>query len=366
MKTLHVDLGKHWRGGQNQAFLLLQGLRDRGHPSELLTLRESPLSRRAESAGIAVHEVPRTAARLWAALRLRKLLGGGRFDVLHLHDAHGLTVAWLARAYQRTSVIASRRVAYALQADRFALGRYRTTQRILAVSQFVAESVIASGVPRERVQVVYDGVEIPSLPTPDFRRSARQHWGVADDGELLGCVGYLLPEKGQEYLLRALPMIRAKFPRCRLLLAGAGPCRPHLERLTREMGLEAAVNFAGLVEDVAQVYPALDVFVLPSLAEPLGSSLLTAMGFALPIVAVGKGAMPEVIYDGLTGLLVADPDPGQIAAAIIRLLQDGAWAAHLGSAARVTVQDRFTADCMVEQTLRAYQQVLEERTHRRA
>ena len=357
MKTLHVDLGKDWRGGQNQALLLLQGLRARGHPSELLARCESPLAQRAQSAGIPVHPMPRLGARLWAALRLRKLLAQRGFEILHLHDAHALTAAWLVRAHQLTSVVASRRLAYRLQPGRFALARYLSAHRILAVSEFVAKSVTASRVPGERVQVVYDGVELTPLPAPDFRRSARERWGVADNETLLGCVGYLLPEKGQEFLVRALPIVRAEFPRCRLLLAGAGPCHRRFERLAREMTVESAVIFAGFVENVAQVYAALDVFVFPSLAEPLGSSLLTAMVFALPIVAVGRGAVPEVIQDGRTGLLVADPDPGQIAAAVVRLLHDAQRAAQLGAAARELVRDRFTADRMVEATLRVYEQV---------
>ncbi|MBZ5514965.1 MAG: glycosyltransferase family 4 protein [Acidobacteriia bacterium] len=357
MNTLHVDLGKQWRGGQSQALLLIQGLLARGHSAELLTRRESPLAQRAHRLGIKVHSVPGPAARLRAALRLRKLLAEGKFDILHLHDAHAVTPAWLARAERFTSVVASRRVAYPLQTELFALARYQTAHRILAVSEFVAKSVVASGMPRERVQVVYDGVELKPLPAPEIRRSARDRWGITDDEMLLGCVGYLLPEKGQEFLIRALPAVRARFPRCRLLLAGIGPQRGRFERLVREMGIESAVIFTGFVEDVAQVYSALDVFVFPSLAEPLGSSLLAAMAFALPIVAVARGAVPEVIEDGATGLLVPDPDPQQIAAAILRLLVDTKWAARLGVAARAAVQDRFSADHMVEQTLQVYQQV---------
>ena len=161
-------------------------------------------------------------------------------------------------------MVASRRVANPLYADRLAPRRYQNTDRILAVSEFVAQSVVASGVPCERVQVVYDGVELAPLPTPEFRRSARQAWGVADHQTLLGCVGYLLPEKGQEFLLRALPAVREKSPACHVLLAGEGPRQKELQRLARRLGLSSAVLFAGFVEDVARVYASLDVFVFPS------------------------------------------------------------------------------------------------------
>jgi glycosyltransferase involved in cell wall biosynthesis len=355
--TLHVDLGEYWRGGQNQALLTARGLRARGHSADLLVVRDAPLARRALREGIPVHAVGRRAKYLQAAVRLRQLLAHKKYDVLHLHEAHGVTAAWLARAHRRTCVMVSRRLAYRLQSNPFALARYRAAHRILVISRFVAESVLSSGLPAEQLELVYEGIEFPPLPQPDVRRSARQRWGVSDNHTLLGCVGYLLPEKGQESLIRALPAVRAQLPTCRLLLAGDGPCRARLERLTRELGVESAVHFAGFVEDIQKVYAALDVFLFPSLAEPLGTSLLAAMSYALPVVAVAQGAGPEVVEDGRNGLLVPASDSNAIASAIVRLLGDAELAARLGAAARETIQQRFTADHMVENTLRIYQQV---------
>ncbi len=175
---------------------------------------------------------------------------------------------------------------------------------------------------------------------------------------LLGCVGYLLPEKGHQLLIRALAPVLARYPDCRLLLAGDGPCRAALQRLAAESGVERAVEFAGHVEDVAAVYRSLDVFLFPSLAEPLGSALLTAMAYGLPAVALARGAVPEVIEDGRNGLLVAAPEPEAFAAAVLRLLDEPALAARLGAAARQTVERRFSAEAMIQSTLQVYHRVL--------
>ena len=357
LATLHVDFGLDWRGGQSQALLLMKGLQTRGHVAELLTVNSAPLAHRASRAGIAVHTVGRQTIRMQGARCLRRLLAEGRFHILHLHDAHALTAAWLAGAHCRVRTVASRRLAYRLQRNRFALARYRSVHRILAVSQFVAESVVTSGVPADRVEVVYDGIEFPPMPTESECRSARQMWKVDDRSALLGCVGYLLPEKGQEALIRMLPEVLAQFPDCRLMLAGEGPCRGRLVRLTRQLGVESAVHFAGFVEDVAHVYQALDAFLFPSLAEPLGSSLLMAMAYGLPVVAVGRGAVPEVVEDGRTGLLVAESEPAGIAKAVVQLLRNNQLAAQLGASARESIAQRFTADHMVDHTLDAYSRV---------
>jgi glycosyltransferase involved in cell wall biosynthesis len=164
----------------------------------------------------------------------------------------------------------------------------------------------------------------------------------------------LLPEKGQEFLVRAMVEVRAKFPRARLLLAGDGPCRGQLERLARELGVAEAVIFAGFVEDIAQVYRALDVFVFPSLAEPLGTSLLAAMGWGLPAVAVASGGVPEYVEDGVSGLLVERAEHGLLSAAMVRVLREAGLAGRLGSGARERIASRLTADHMVDQTVEIY------------
>jgi len=353
VNTLHVDLGPQWRGGQHQALLLMRGLRSRGHLAELVALRGAPLAGRAAAESFTVHEVAPAMARPHAALTLRRLLSQQRYDIVHTHEAHALTSACLAGAHRRAALVASRRVAYPLNSP----GRYRAARRVVAVSHFVAETVVASGLPRDNVFVIHDGVELPPLPSPEERREARRSFGIEDNAPLLGCVGYLLPEKGQEHLIRALPAIRAQFPKTRLLLAGSGPCEAELESLARELGVQDSVLFWGFVEDVERVYRALDVFLFPSLAEPLGSSLLAAMAHGLPVVAVDSGAVPEVVDNKRTGLLVPTPEAEGLASAAIELLHNPARAAALGAAARATVLERFTADRMVENTVRLYEEL---------
>jgi glycosyltransferase involved in cell wall biosynthesis len=360
MIPLIVDLETEWRGGQNQALLTAKGMLARGHDAQLVAIRDSPLARRAVQAGIQVHEVAASAKRSRAAVLLRKLLSQKKFDIVHANEPHALTAAWFAGAHKRVPLVASRRVAYPLQKNAIARSRYLATSRILAVSRFVAASVVKSGIPAEKVEVVYEGVEVPPATTSESRELARQRWGVAGNERLLGCVGYLLPEKGQESVLRAMPEVRKKFPATRLLLAGDGPCRTRLEGLTKQLDLQNAVIFAGFVEGVAQVYAALNIFVFPSLAEPLGTSLLAAMAYGLPVLAVASGGVPEYVDDRENGLLIAKSDPELTADGLLRLLMDDSLSAQLGRKARRTIEDKFSAGRMVENTLGAYQKVFEE------
>jgi glycosyltransferase involved in cell wall biosynthesis len=362
MIPLIVDLETEWRGGQNQALLTVKGMVACAHDAQLVAIRDSPLARRAVQAGIQVHQVAVTAKRSRAAILLRKLLSQKQFDIVHANEPHALTAVWLAGAHKRVPVVASRRVAYPLQNNVIARSRYLASSRILAVSRFVAASVVQSGIPAGKVEVVYEGVEVPPANTSESRERARQRWGVAGNERLLGCVGYLLPEKGQESVLRAMPEVRAKFPGTRLLLAGDGPCRERLEGLAKELGLRDAVIFAGFVEDIAQVYAGLDIFVFPSLAEPLGTSLLAAMAWRLPVLAVASGGVPEYVDDRANGLLIAESNPEQAADGLLRLLTDDSLSAQLGQKARQTIEEQFSAGRMAEHTLSVYQKLIDEAT----
>jgi glycosyltransferase involved in cell wall biosynthesis len=350
VNTLHVDLGAEWRGGQSQALLLMQGLRARGYGVELVAVEGGALARRAAAGDIPVHTVSRAQPRLAAAWRLARL----KADLVHCHDAHALTAAWLAGATRRARLVASRRLAHRLAGGRLGLARYRAAGRIVAVSEFVKRSVVASGIPPGHVEVVYDGVPAPPRASETERNAARRSWSDAPEEPLIGCVGYLLPEKGQETLIRAVPLCGGRAARSRVVLAGDGADRARLEQLARQLGVAQRVRFAGHVEDVEAVYRALDVFVFPSLAEPLGSSLLAAMAHALPVVASGSGAVPEIVREGENGLLAPAGDPAAFAAAVSRLLEDPALARSLGEAARKTVEERFSDARMVEATLAVY------------
>ena len=131
--------------------------------------------------------------------------------------------------------------------------------------------------------------------------------------------------------------------------------RARLESLAAELEVGKAILFLGFVDDTEAIYRALDVFVFPSLAEPLGSSLLAAMAHSLPAIAVASGGVPEIIENARDGILVAAPDATELAGAICALLRDPQTAQRLGDVARLTVARRFTAGLLAENTLREYE-----------
>jgi L-malate glycosyltransferase len=362
MIPLIVDLETEWRGGQNQALLLLKGLYERGHAAELVAAQGSSLSHRALKANIFVHQVNRGMLQLPAAAKIWSTLRSGRIDLLHANEAHAVTAAWLARASARVPFVISRRVGYPLGKSGIAQSRYRSASCIIANSQWVAAQAVASGALQEKLRVVYEGIHIPKPITLQARLLARHRWGIADHVPLLGCVGVLLPDKGQEWLIRALVELRKEFSDARLLLAGDGPMREKLQALANTLRLDEAVIFAGFVKDVENVYAALDVFLLPSFFEALNNSLLAAMAHGVPSIAFRRGALAEIIEDGKSGLIVSGPEVGEICAAAGHILRDRNFAGRLGEAGRSRVAEKFSADHMVQQTAEIYDELLRSHT----
>jgi L-malate glycosyltransferase len=361
VKIVYADLETEWRGGQSQALLTMLGLRARGHDAELIAAKSGALARRAQDAGVPVRAASSTGRRWDARRELRKVLAAGNVDIVHVNEAHSLTAAWLARANRRAALVVSRRVAYPVRRNWASRGRFGAVDRIIAISKFVAESLLDSGIEPARISVVYEGVAIPSAITNGMRTDARRRWNLADGEFVLGCVGYLLPEKNQEQLIRALPILLAREPRCRLFFAGDGSERRRLEALVAGLGLRDKVFFAGFVAGIAEVYAAPDAFVFPSLTEPLGTSLLAAMAYGLPIAAVASGGVPEYVTDRLNGMLAPHPAAQSIAAAILPLVEDAQLRKNIASRARQDMALRFSDSVMVENTIKVYEDVLRSR-----
>ncbi|HHY47588.1 MAG TPA: glycosyltransferase family 4 protein [Firmicutes bacterium] len=176
-------------------------------------------------------------------------------------------------------------------------------------------------------------------------------------GPVVGTVARLIPQKGVDVLLRAFPLVREAFPGAELVVAGDGPMRSQLQALAGHLGIGARVAFTGHRNDIPALLRTFDVFVLASLSEGMPVSVIEAMASRVPVVATCTGGIPEVVEDGVSGLLVAPSDPGQLARALIWILSHRDEASRLAQNAFEKVTSRFSIDRMVEDTCLFYQEV---------
>jgi glycosyltransferase involved in cell wall biosynthesis len=208
--------------------------------------------------------------------------------------------------------------------------------------------------------VVYDGIDWQNSGSTVTRMEARQRFGVPENAYLVGCVGHFTAEKGHGLLIRAFADLAAASPKAQLLLVGDGALRAQYLRQVQDLKLEETVHFAGFVADLENVWPALDLFVFPSLQEGLGSSLLAAMAAGVPVCASQSGGIPEIVTPGETGYLFAPGDSNALVSTLMTAIANDQQTREMGRAASRVVGDRFTTDRMVRETYEIYTNVLED------
>lgn len=359
MFSLHIDTARTWRGGQNQVLLTVLGLRALGHRSMLIAHAAGELRQRAKEGLELIPLAPKTEMDLNAAWRLSRLIKQLQPDVLHAHDPHGVAMAALALSMGTQSakppLVAARRVDFHMKNNALSRWKYRQVDCFVCASEAIRRMVIADGVPPARAVTVYEGIDLGHVDAAPPADLHAELW-LPHQAPIVGNVAALVPHKGQRHLIEAAAIVVRKVPDARFVIAGEGELRPALERQIKDHRLEKHVFLTGFRPDILSVHKAFDIFVMSSVTEGLGTSLLDAMACAKPIVATTAGGMPEVVVDG-TGLLVPPRDHEAMADAIVRLLRDDSARQEMAAAGLARVRTRFSAERMVQDTLEVYRRV---------
>jgi L-malate glycosyltransferase len=360
MFSLHIDTAGTWRGGQNQVLTTVMGLRALGHRTLLVAHSEGELKRRAEEGLDLVSLAPKTEMDLGAAWRLSRLLKRLRPDIVHAHDPHGVAMAGLALSMStqlaKPPLVAARRVDFHLRGNSLSRWKYRQVDCFICASGAIREMLVGDGVPPARAVTVHEGIDIERVDAAAPAKLHEELW-LPHHAPIVGNVAALVPHKGQRHLIEAARLVLPHVPDARFVIAGEGELRPALDRQIKEHHLEKHVVLAGFRPDVLSLHKAFDIFVMSSVTEGLGTSLLDAMAAGKPVVATAAGGIPEVVVDGGTGFLVPPRDHEAMAAAIVRLLKDEALRQRMGAAGRTRACTMFSAERMVQETLRVYQRV---------
>ncbi len=294
------------------------------------------------------------------AVRLARLTAEWQIDVLHCHHYTPFVYGQLAAMLNRRLTVLftehgrlsgwtaspKRRVANALLA--------RLGARIFAVSHNLVESMAAEGLPRQRIEVVHNGIDPGTAPGAAERAAARACLGIGEAAEVVGTVARLDPVKDLETMVRAFSLVRQARPTCTLVIIGDGVERERVVEAAAQVGVADAVILTGRRDDARKLLPAFDVYLNSSLSEGVSISILEAMAACLPVVATDVGGNPEIVVNDRSGSTVPARDPASLAAAVVRLLESRNTRAMFGQVARASVLERFTFDRMAQTYLRAY------------
>jgi glycosyltransferase involved in cell wall biosynthesis len=231
---------------------------------------------------------------------------------------------------------------------------------MIAISHVVRKSVIQREhiSPKKAFYIPYGTDDFPLL-SAERKTAARQRLSLPQDSVIIGSVGRFTEQKGYEYLLRALERLVGQYPDLLVVLAGDGDLLHSLKELSNNLSIADHVRFLGWQKDTSTIYDALDVFVLPSLWETFGLVLVEAMAHGKPVVSTSVDAIPEIVENGQTGILVRPKNIDELYGAILNLMNDPDLAAEMGRKGRLRAETYFSRESTTGRIEALYRQLLQ-------
>jgi len=336
-------------GAETVVYDVSTGLAEKGH-SVAVASSGGRLSDDLKARGTEVHEIPALAGKrpmqvLRAIPALARVLRSGEYDVVNAHAYLTVVEVWLARVLSRTSVplvftlhLQEREGLYPVMAKTLRF----ISARVITVCTSTKDRLARSGLPVRKIGVLYNGVDVANFPLRESKAHKRPL--------RVGVVARLVERKGHRFLLEAMARLGddGECPEFSLDVVGDGPAGEDLKGLTERLGLGARVNFLGDTGDIPSILSKLDVFVLPSTYEAFPVSLLEAMSSGVAVFATDVDGVPELIDDGVTGVLVPPCGVEKLAIALKGLLIDDTMRETLARAGASHVRSGFTLEHMVE------------------
>jgi glycosyltransferase involved in cell wall biosynthesis len=354
--TNHLNIG----GISSYVLTLAKGMKARGH-AVYLASSAGEIAERLNQAGVPFLPIP---IKTKSEANLPKILGScfmalryikeKDIDIVHSNTRVTSVLGSLLENFSHTPHISTCHGFFKQRLSRRIFPCWG--RKVIAVSRQVQEHLVSDfRLRQEDIRVIPNGIELSRFKvyTLEFKEEAKKNLGLGP-GPVVGIVARLSDVKGHVYLIEAMKSVLEKTGDAQLLIVGNGNMKKELLNLTRRLGIEKSVFFMPAVWDTAKILPIMDLFVLPSLKEGLGLSLMEAMASGLAVVASDVGGIKGLIKHGQTGLLVQPADSLSLASAISGLLKDKVKAQSLGDNARSFINESFSQEAMVLETERVY------------
>lgn len=349
LTVLHTESSSGWGGQENRTLHECLGLKRLGSRPIILCRPGSKLREKAEAAGIEVktHGL-RASYDISAVARIMELVKREKVDVISTHSGTDSFLGAVAGrlSSRRPRIVRTRHLALPITS--------KTTysvfpHRVVTVSAFVRDYLVKEkGIPAEKVVSIPTGVDLTRFDPANTPDTLRAELGLEDGVPIAGTIAILRRKKGHHVLMEAIPGVLKEVPDAVFVFAGDGPQRENIVKRLGELGVMKNVRLLGLRSDVPSILRGIDVFVLPTLQEALGTSMLEASAMRKPVIAGRVGGVPEVVQTGVTGILVEPDDPKGLEHALIKLLKDKRLCQEMGLKGRLMVERDFSTTRMVE------------------
>ncbi|MDD2249625.1 MAG: glycosyltransferase family 4 protein [Candidatus Cloacimonetes bacterium] len=357
MRVLHIDSEKTWRGGQQQAIYLYEGMLKRGFDCGFLCLPKSSLHNYLAKNNLPFHTIScKGELDLYAGFKLAMLCRKKSYDVLHLHSSHSLSWGLMAKLFcPHLKLVATRRVDFPIGKNPFSAFKYRTKaiNKIVTVSNNIRNVLVDCGVPESKITVIHSGIDIKKFADKKVPENFRETWKIPEKSIVVGTVAAFAGHKDYPNFLQAASLAVKENPELFFMAVGDGILLPEMKKVAMELGLQGHISFTGFQKDIGHFLKAFDIFVLASYLEGLGTSVLEAMSVGLPVIGTKAGGISEMISNEENGLLVPPKNPQELSHSILKLASEPRLRQKYGKNALETVK-QFDKELMVDKNLELY------------
>lgn len=351
--VIHFDTGRSWRGGQNQVYLLINGLKKFGIRQLLVTPKESPLQKKIQSINIDyINLDPKNDLDILNGIRLRRIVKKEKPDIIHFHTSKSLGIGnWALRGLRIKSVF-TRRIDLPISKNPLNLFKYKYPDSIVVIANFIKDYMLSIGL--KNITKIYSSVDLDKFHTKE---------NINEAGELnIGMVGALdLRHKDFITYINSTKYVIDKLQgekKVNFLIAGTGKDKYKIKKCIENLNLEDHVKICGFIPEIEKFISSLDILVHTVNFEGLGTIILQAMAAGVPVIATAVGGIPELINDGENGYLVAKKNHLDTAKKIIGLIEYIELRRKFRIKGRKLIETKFAKERMVEEHMKLYERMV--------
>ncbi|RTZ44427.1 glycosyltransferase family 1 protein [Candidimonas sp. SYP-B2681] len=361
LRILHSEAATSFGGQEQYIRRMMLAMRERGHHLEAVCQPDALLTQRLRDEGFTVHTtfMDGPANFVKSVSKIRRILRQGNFDVLNTHSRRDTIVAGCSGRLAGTPLIV--RTRHLANKVGSLLSYTVIPHRVTTASDFVRNHLIERGVPPEYVATVYPAVD---LPQPPDQSTLRQELQLAQSDIIVGCVAVMRAQKGHRDLIDAMEPLFRQRPDVHLALVGGGsPVFEEILAYIAAKNIGGRVHMLGARRDVPNLLAGFDIFALATRKEASGTVFVEAGAAGLPVVGTNVDGVPEMMQDGVSGILVPLDDKPALTAALKRLIDEPQLRQQMGEAGLkfCREENRFSAESMAQRAEACYARWLAER-----
>ena len=348
MKILEINTEKTWRGGEKQTLLTAQGLEAKGVEVEILCRKDHPLARKAKKNGITCHEI---SGQLHAILFLARY--GKSYDLIHVQTAKAQGFAVFTKPFHKRKIVYTRRVDFKPRGYP-ALFKFRYTDKVVAISHAIAGILKSFGVHTDRI--IPSAIDLNATPTPcSAQLTEKIHKEKTAGKNIILTIAAIVPHKDPHTMLKAIRILHATHADFIFFHCGSGNMEQEIREEIQRENMQDYYNILGFVDNAESLLPFADVFVMSSQEEGLGSTVLEAFRYNIPVAATDAGGLKEIIPDN--GLISPVHDAKMLAHNIETLLTTPQLRQKLTKRAHDFVIRHHSRDIMVQQYINLFEEM---------